>query len=93
MYDALTGVGNRARLQSLLSGSKLVKDISVASGHKLFLTKVFHPILLTLGQRIGVVKKVFGNEVYDMYLSNHFDGKYRVVSYEESIKRMAKKRE
>ena len=27
MYDALTGVGNRERLQSLLSGNKLVKDI------------------------------------------------------------------
>ena len=73
--------------------SKLVRDISVVAGHKLFLTKVFNPILLTLGKRIGLVKKVFGNEVYDMYLSNHFDGKYRVVSYEESIKRMAKKRE
>ena len=69
--------------------SKLVKDISIAAGHKLFLTKVFNPILLTLGKRIGLVKKVFGNEVYDMYLSNHFDGKYRVVSYEESVDRIA----
>lgn len=69
--------------------SELVKDISVAAGHRLFLTKVFNPILLTLGKRIGLVKKVFGNEGYDMCLSNHFDGKYRVVSYEESVERLA----
>ncbi|MQN01874.1 MAG: GGDEF domain-containing protein [Lachnospiraceae bacterium] len=31
MYDALTGVGNRERLQSLLSENKLVKDIKPTS--------------------------------------------------------------
>lgn len=69
--------------------SKLVKDISVASGHKLFLTKVFNPVLCLIGKKVGLVSKVFGNEGYDMELSNHFNGKYRVVSYEESIKRLA----
>ena len=69
--------------------SKLVKDISVASGHKLFLTKVFNPILCLIGKKVRLVSKVFGNEGFDMSVSNHFDGKYRVVSYEESVDRLA----
>ena len=69
--------------------SELVKDISVAVGHKLFLTKVFNPVLCLIGKKVGLVSKVFGNEGYGMELSNHFDGKYRVVSYEESVERLA----
>lgn len=69
--------------------SELVKDISVASGHRLYLTKVFNPILYLIRNKAGIVSKVFGNEGYDMNLSNHFDGKYRVVSYEESVDRLA----
>ena len=69
--------------------SELVKDISIAAGHKLFLTKVFNPILYLIRNKAGIVSKVFGNEGYDMNLSNHFDGKYRVVSYEESVDRLA----
>lgn len=69
--------------------SELVKDISVASGHRLYLTKVFNPILYLIRNKAGIVSKVFGNEVYDMDLSNHFDGKYRVVSYEKSVERLA----
>lgn len=72
--------------------SKLVKDISVASGHRLFLTKVFNPILYLIRNKAGIVSKVFGNEGYSMELSNHFDGKYRVVSYEESVERLAGKK-
>ena len=59
------------------------------SGHKLFLTKVFNPILRLVGKKVRLVSKVFGNEGFDMKVSNHFDGKYRVVSYEESVDRLA----
>lgn len=67
----------------------MVKDIATLSGHRLWSTKIFNPILLTVGKRIRIINKVFGNEGYDFGLSTHFDGKYRVVSYEESIKRLA----
>lgn len=73
--------------------SKLVKDISIAAEHKLWSTKIFNPILLGPMRRIGVVSKVFGNEGFDRKLSNHFDGKYRVVSYQESVKRLANRSE
>ena len=39
--------------------------------------------------KVGIVSKVFGNEGYELKMSNHFDGKYRVVSYEESVERLA----
>lgn len=70
--------------------SKMVKDIAMASRHKLYSIKIFNPILLTVGKKFSIVNKVFGNEGYDLNLSNHFDGKYRVVSYEESISRLAR---
>lgn len=69
--------------------SELVKDISIAAGHKLFLAKVFNPILYLIRNKVGIVSKVFGNEGYELKMSNHFDGKYRVVSYEESVERLA----
>lgn len=68
----------------------MVKDIATESGHKLWSTKIFNPILLTIGKKIGIVSKVFGNEGYDLQLSNHFGGRYRVVSYEESIRRLTR---
>lgn len=67
----------------------MVKDIAVVAGHKLWRTKIFNPIILTVGKKVGIVNKVFGNEGYELKLSNHFDGKYRVVSYKESITRLA----
>lgn len=72
--------------------SQMVKDISTAYGHSLFLTKIFNPILIFLGNKIRIISKVFGNEAYDLKISNHFEGRYRVVSYEESIKRLVNKK-
>lgn len=71
----------------------MVKDIAVAANHKLWRTKIFNPVLLTLGKKIGLIRKAFGNEGFDLELSNHFDGKYRVVSYQESIRKLVQKRE
>lgn len=71
----------------------MVKDIAVAAGHKLWSTKLFNPVLLIIGKKVGIVNKVFGNEGYELRLSNHFDGKYRVISYEESIKKLVQSEE
>nr|WP_295305748.1 NAD-dependent epimerase/dehydratase family protein [uncultured Blautia sp.] len=73
--------------------SDMVKDIAVAAGHKLCSTRIFNPLLLKLGKKVGIVRKVFGNEGFDLELSNHFEGKYRVISYEESIRKLAQKRD
>ena len=72
--------------------SKIVKDIADAVGNKMWQTTIFNPILklFSKSDRLAFIHKAFGSITYDMSISNHFDGKYRVVSYEESIKRIAK---
>jgi len=71
--------------------SKIVADIAKAVGNKMWQTRFFNPILklLSKSEKLGFIHKAFGSITYDMSMSNHFDGKYRVVSYEESIKRIA----
>ena len=71
--------------------SKIVADIAKAVGNKMWQTRIFNPALRLLGKvpQLGFIHKAFGSIAYDMELSNHFDGKYRVVSYEESIRRIA----
>ena len=71
--------------------SKIVADIAKSAGNKMWQTRIFNPVLRLLSKvpQLDFIYKVFGSIVYDMELSNHFDGKYRVVSYEESIRRIA----
>lgn len=72
--------------------SKIVRDIAKAVGNKMWQTRIFNPALKILSKlpQLGFIHKAFGSITYDMAISNHFDGKYRVVSYEESIQRIAK---
>lgn len=72
--------------------SKIVRDIANAVGNHMWQTRIFNPALRLLSKvpQLGFIHKAFGSIAYDMGLSNHFDGKYRVVSYEESIRRIAK---
>lgn len=72
--------------------SKIVSDIAKSVGNRMWLTTLFNPVLKFLSkfERFSFIRKAFGNIAYDMKMSNHFDGKYRVVSYEESISRIAK---
>lgn len=72
--------------------SKIVRDIAKAVGNKMWQTRLFNPFLrvLSKSEKLGFIHKAFGSITYDMAISNHFDGKYRVVSYEESIQRIAK---
>ncbi len=71
--------------------SDLVKDIANTANHRIWMTTIFNFFLLMLGKRFGVVSKVFGNEGYDMAISNHFNGKYRRVSYQQSIEKILEK--
>jgi len=72
--------------------SKMVADIAKAIGNKMWQTRIFNPFLSLLSKipQMGFIRKAFGSLTYDIELSNHFNGKYRVVSYEESICRIAK---
>lgn len=68
---------------------KIVRDIAKAVGNHMWQTKIFNPFLRLFSKNISIIRKAFGSITYDMNISNHFDGKYRVVSYEESIVRIA----
>ena len=72
--------------------SKIVKDIADAVGNKMWQTKIFNPFLKLFSKwkKLAFIHKAFGSITYDMSISNHFEGKYRVVSYEESIRRIAR---
>lgn len=72
--------------------SKIVKDVADAVGNKMWQTKIFNPILrlLSKSEKLAFIHKAFGSITYDMDLSNHFNGTYRVVSYQQSIERIAK---
>lgn len=72
--------------------SCIVFDIAKEVGNKMCLTTFFNPLILLLSRLplFSFIHKAFGSIIYDMKISNHFDGKYRVVSYEESIQRIAK---
>lgn len=72
--------------------SDLVCDISIGLGHKIIITNLFNPILHFLSGKISVIDKVFGSEAYVMNISEHFNGRYRIVDYEESISRICKSR-
>lgn len=69
--------------------SRLFHDIGRAAGHRVKLTKLFNPLLAALSKNVGLIRKVFGSEAYEMDMSEHYGGAYRVVSYEESIRRIA----
>ena len=69
--------------------SKLVRDVAAAAKSKMMLTKVFNPVIYVASKKVMFIRKVFGSLAYDMELSNVFDGKYKVVDYKESIRRIA----
>lgn len=75
--------------EAYIETSKIVSDIAKAVGNHMCQTKIFNPFLRLLSKNIAIMQKAFGSITYDMNISNHFEGKYRVVSYEESIARIA----
>ena len=64
--------------------SELVKTISQVHGQKIWMTRLFNPMIkLMFG--VGVVNKIFGNLVYDKSMSNYDGVDYQIRSFRESI--------
>ena len=64
--------------------SELVKTIADVHGKKIWMTKLFNPVLrLMFG--IGIVNKVFGNLVYEKSMSDYDKANYRIRTFKESI--------
>lgn len=64
--------------------SQLVKDIAVANGKHIWLTRLFNPILKISDTFFPFIDKVFGSFMYDQYLSEYKEN-YRVANYADSI--------
>lgn len=68
--------------------SKLVKDLANAARKNMCLTRLFNPLIFLLSKKLLMMRKVFGSLAVDLNESNHFDNRYRIVDYKESIKRL-----
>lgn len=68
-----------------ISTSSLVKDIANSANHNILIINCFNYVLKFLSKYITKIQKAFGNQVYELNLSNAFNGSYRVYSYKESI--------
>jgi len=64
--------------------SEMVKMIAEVHGKKLWMTKIFNPVL-KLMSGIGIVNKVFGNLVYQKYMSDYDKANYQIRTFRESI--------
>lgn len=68
---------------------EIIKKIVQLSGHKIIITKMLNPFVRFAGKMpkkiSGLANKAFGNLVYDQNMSKHFDGKYQVRNFDESI--------
>ncbi|MFR2839543.1 MAG: NAD-dependent epimerase/dehydratase family protein [Zhenhengia sp.] len=63
----------------------LVKTIAEVHHKKVYVTKVFNPIVQVMINKINLANKVFGNLTYDESMSNYMDFKYCVRTFKESI--------
>jgi nucleoside-diphosphate-sugar epimerase len=46
--------------------SQMVRNIAKARNRKIYMTKIFNPVLRLMSGRVGIVDKVFGNLVYEV---------------------------
>lgn len=70
--------------------SEMVQIISEVHGKKIRLTKVFNGLLKLMGNKVGIINKVFGNLVYEKSMSDYGKVKYRIRDLRESITKTEK---
>ncbi|MCT8763253.1 NAD-dependent epimerase/dehydratase family protein [Glaesserella parasuis] len=67
-----------------VSTSELVREIAEVSRRKVFLTKAFNPVI-RLMFKLDIVKKLFGNLVYEKSMSQ-YDFEYQIRDFRESVR-------
>lgn len=70
--------------------SEMVKVIAEINGRKIWLMKIFNPLLVGLGRKLNLVNKVFGSLVYHNSISIYENDNYQIRSFNESIERIEK---
>lgn len=71
--------------KELVSTAVLVKTIATVHGKKLWMPVFFNPFIAVANKLIKKIRRGFGNDNYDLSLSNYFDFKYSVVDFEKSV--------
>ena len=51
--------------------AEMVKIIAAVKGKKIWLTKIFNPLLVVLGGKVNVINKVFGSLLYSQDISSY----------------------
>ncbi|MDG6472745.1 NAD-dependent epimerase/dehydratase family protein [Glaesserella parasuis] len=67
-----------------VSTSELVREIAEVSHRKVFLIKAFNPVI-RLMFKLDIVKKLFGNLVYEKSMSR-YDFEYQIRDFRESVR-------
>ncbi|MCT8691222.1 NAD-dependent epimerase/dehydratase family protein [Glaesserella parasuis] len=67
-----------------VSTSELVREIAEVSHRKVFLIKAFNPVI-RLMFKLDIVKKLFGNLVYEKSMSQ-YDFEYQIRDFRESVR-------
>lgn len=70
--------------EEYVNTSEMVSLIAKVHGKNIKLTRIFNPILQTIGTRLGLINKVFGDLVYEKKLSRYKES-YQIRSLKESI--------
>lgn len=65
--------------------SELVKQIALCHGKKMFVFPGFGKLIACFRKKSRILKKVFGDLVYEKSMSQHFQNTYCVVDFEDSI--------
>ena len=73
--------------KELVSTSVLVSEIAKDNHHKIIRTPIFNWSIPILMRITGLAKKAFIDDSYSLELSDYYDWKYCVVSFEDSIKK------
>ncbi|MBP2114398.1 NAD-dependent epimerase/dehydratase family protein [Paenibacillus silagei] len=69
-----------------INTNNLIKLISSENNKKVIFSKFLGFVFSKFGVKIGVIKKVYGNLVFDLDDSSHFDHKYCFSDLKESIR-------
>lgn len=73
--------------RELVSTSTLIKTIAKSNNHPILMTRIFNPFIKILIPFIPILKKAFIDDSYTKKLSSHYQNRYNIVSFEDSIKK------
>ncbi len=73
--------------KELVSTSCLIYEISKCHKHSIFFTRIFNVFIRLLSRYERHLNRAFADDCYNISLSNHFDFKYNIISFKESIQK------